>query len=1594
MKILKHKNTYLFLNINEDDDATIFEIKNNKIEWDYLNNATKFVNQKLKKGFVVLEITQEVLAKTKALTDKFELNKPHFFVLKNSGDFKKSSLVQIKVNHNVTSDYSLESFSEDNDEFGTVADFLNGYLPVERGSYEAKNILSKLDFHLKMLFTLGFELKSKKKIFSLGTGRNIENEIFEGQVYKMKEELQFADAQYTKIATNKDKLCIELVSYISFEKDGVVKMLADNYVIADTEKELDDILKMIQTQNENKFEKPISEKDFFAKYTLDEKPKYFELPNKIDVILDKFPFVVPKKLVVVKDFLNTNYNENSLYFFANTTNENPLEWQVAFITCTDLKADYFAASKVFQLKDFNKIISNIESKEVRYSDDKKNFVKKLNKKYKKAALKPIDTKVIFEKLSGKTLVALQKQDVAVKPFTRDASVFGYYYDVYPNYACVRYGSNQYWQFFNEDSQREKWLIKHQTKETKLYKKDVEYIEEYTQKAITQSENNFDELKEYYIEHPLLANIFDSEYNVRDFNKFDIKIEKSLHIKGDYVLKTENIHIIEGDLIVDGTLFIGGLNASFSRPYIIIKGNLKAKNFIAYRSAYEVILVEGNIEIENITYYKYRVYAKNAKTKIFLNEEKHTLDVSSNFKYETEVSTYSTAITNKEVIKKDDYGNLKFIPKKLNEFLVKDIPFIAKDYKNAAVDEDEYYKNQFENGMKDWGNYYPELAGCEQLGISEDNEIKGNCIWPGGGDWVVYDIRCQSGTYGVSHDDASICKLKIKEPKEHKVDYSLPVIKRKVNAVTLMERYQWISGLFMSWAHRKTVSYHESLFKDLEDVKTKYEDEKSTFVEDPHLAMYWLLHFGITLDKRYAEVEKIVIKNKLEDKIAFFKAVVAFFKKTDAFYNMNLGYDEKTEDLFLMRRSYLIFWAHSYKNYNPENLDLWWKSITIQPKIDEHLIVRMRWLKKNLKKCDLWNAFDEHIKNEPKDIPFLSYIFACNPNNSDAERTKYADILIQELDKYKKYWETDRSFAEVLIWDVREFITNKEKLAEVASYCFIGNETSKEYQDIQEVLGIKPKNIDEELGKINTLFEGYDRFDTPDDKKQDYYNNVTNFLEQLEPEILTELVVNVKNYELKKPCFIYLWEKDIPNKKEALVKLFISLRLRDYDIKELFKDNYNLIKDENDPNLEIAKAFLAIPKKYFTSTYGWKDSKSGAAMFFLKIAHLPSVFEYLISIINTKPTADNKAIIEAVYTHLFSEESESKINPTLKFSKEQIEKMLAIITDGFLTFGCNEEAESAIYYCSNPLAESWIRYKYNNKEWLKQFAHIDSGFEPLSELLNSCFKSALEFIEAQKHFAYLEFKNEKSHKFWEIEFYEERYRVTYGKIGTTGRKYNRYFKTKEECFNAGDKLVASKLKKGKAKRLIKRENKAYLEGVISDFQKNKDETILEKFKFKHNGKKDNSFDLNFWNRKDLIVQLFENNKQADRGLLKWIIKEELKGYKIDLPIETVELTAFMLYKHMLTEDVYDLYNAKFTGGILGDHKERIDMELIFGLEETKAFLQQEKTKKAKKILEVIASYEKYKAKYKYKNREAYIQYFEEIKSEDILDDLDDLEDEIR
>ncbi len=61
--------------------------------------------------------------------------------------------------------------------------------------------------------------------------------------------------------------------------------------------------------------------------------------------------------------------------------------------------------------------------------------------------------------------------------------------------------------------------------------------------------------------------------------------------------------------------------------------------------------------------------------------------------------------------------------------------------------------------------------------------------------------------------------------------------------------------------------------------------------------------------------------------------------------------------------------------------------------------------------------------------------------------------------------------------------------------------------------------------------------------------------------------------------------------------------------------------------------------------------------------------------------------------------------------------------------------------------------------------------------------------------YLEYKDEKSHKFWEIEVKDNSHTVTYGKVGTNGRSNTKTFETAKDAQKDAEKLVKAKIKKG-------------------------------------------------------------------------------------------------------------------------------------------------------------------------------------------------------
>ncbi|MCP3925506.1 MAG: WGR domain-containing protein [Desulfobacterales bacterium] len=60
---------------------------------------------------------------------------------------------------------------------------------------------------------------------------------------------------------------------------------------------------------------------------------------------------------------------------------------------------------------------------------------------------------------------------------------------------------------------------------------------------------------------------------------------------------------------------------------------------------------------------------------------------------------------------------------------------------------------------------------------------------------------------------------------------------------------------------------------------------------------------------------------------------------------------------------------------------------------------------------------------------------------------------------------------------------------------------------------------------------------------------------------------------------------------------------------------------------------------------------------------------------------------------------------------------------------------------------------------------------------------------------MEFKDEKSEKFWHIEADGTGFTTTYGKIGKSGTSSSKEFDSEEKCLKEAEKLIKQKMKKG-------------------------------------------------------------------------------------------------------------------------------------------------------------------------------------------------------
>ncbi len=139
--------------------------------------------------------------------------------------------------------------------------------------------------------------------------------------------------------------------------------------------------------------------------------------------------------------------------------------------------------------------------------------------------------------------------------------------------------------------------------------------------------------------------------------------------------------------------------------------------------------------------------------------------------------------------------------------------------------------------------------------------------------------------------------------------------------------------------------------------------------------------------------------------------------------------------------------------------------------------------------------------------------------------------------------------------------------------------------------------------------------------------------------------------------------------------------------------------------------------------------------------------------------------------------------------------------------------------------------------------------------------------------HLEYKDEKSHKFWQIEDFETSFTVTYGKVGGKGQSKTKEFDNEDDMLDAIAKLIDQKLKKGykSSTTILVEKWDEELQKIIKESATNSPESIE---KIKEWFTNYFTFHLEFKIAKDELNKL---DKQKIQEILKMLQKQYYEEY---------------------------------------------------------------------------------------------------------------------
>ena len=646
------------------------------------------------------------------------------------------------------------------------------------------------------------------------------------------------------------------------------------------------------------------------------------------------------------------------------------------------------------------------------------------------------------------------------------------------------------------------------------------------------------------------------------------------------------------------------------------------------------------------------------------------------------------------------------------------------------------EQRFITAMHDWGICYADWAGGKQIWLS-DHEIIDNAVYPESGDWVVYDERGHTGFIGVSHDCWSdILPVKLTKAARKKYDFEHTEIKRSVPTNVLMKRYIWITCVFIHWLHQNGGSPFD-IWKTSEEINTAYKTEASYFSNDPWLATYWLLHFGLCNDPRYNEVAKIIRALNYNETFEKARWTLAFFDKTDLTFDLKLrpAYkcDKDYSGLFLRRRANLLYltYSQSYRGAG-ENIDNLWQSVSLYRKHDALAIRRMRWLCNNLKKYDLWETLASNLNaEENNNIPYISYAHALQPGNPTAGQR--ADDLISELISNQNEWKKFSSdWAKKILWDIRELGADNATLKSAVMNIFDGDMGNELLSDILVAIGEEPFGNKEDfqvLAEFESIFAEIKNFRSEKPETRSLLlEKADAFLTQQSDSTIAFLVDATSKRDARNVLWRFLVNGCHNNQADMISSLSPRTNIADYDLKYFFDSEVpRLIQSKDDPVYSgLLKVFLA-PASKFTSDYDQERCLKKIGSILSAVVHLPGIFEELVGLVEiADPAKHTDILFEKVFRKTFNK----PVDPIMALNKEQVERFLEAAVNYIHRYPKDYgKANSAIFYCGNSHAAEWFNLKLASSNFFQLFdGHLGSYGDPLSGQIKDSFEQALVLMD--------------------------------------------------------------------------------------------------------------------------------------------------------------------------------------------------------------------------------------------------------------------------